>query len=42
MLFRKAEAAVGEAGPIDGSVPAELVRELSRPPSRAPRKRGER
>ena len=42
MLFRKAEAAVGEAGPIDGSVPAELVKELARPPSRAPRKRGER
>jgi protein-S-isoprenylcysteine O-methyltransferase Ste14 len=41
MLFRKAEAAAVDAGPLDGSLPAALVEELAAKPDCKGRKQGD-
>jgi O-antigen/teichoic acid export membrane protein len=41
MLFRKAEAAAVDAGPLDGSLPAALVEELAAKPDCKDRKQGD-
>jgi hypothetical protein len=41
MLFRKAEAATVEAGPLDGGLSAKLVEELAAKPDCKGRKQGD-